>query len=218
MGSHHHPEEQSEKPIEAAELETGVVAENTEQSQTSDAPEAVESEPSAEDKIAELQDKLNVAEAKAEENWDKLLRVNAEMENLRRRTEKDLENANRFALERFSKELLQVIDSLEMGLKSTESATDNLDSIREGMELTMKQFVTVLEKFNVVQLNPEGQPFNPEQQQAMSMQPSADVPANTVLHVFQKGYELNGRLIRPAMVVVSQAVERQPEKKIDEQA
>lgn len=216
MGSKHHPEQ--DVNASELELETEAVVDQPVGSEQAENTDGNEVEPTADEKIERLQNELRAAQSKADENWDKVLRVNAEMENLRRRTQKELENASRFALEKFSKELLQVVDSLEMGLKTSESATDNVESMRQGMDLTLKQFLTVLEKFNVVQLNPEGQLFNPEQQQAMSMQPSNDVPPNTVLHVFQKGYELNGRLIRPAMVVVSQAAAPQPEKKIDEQA
>lgn len=216
MGSKHHPEQHvtpSEMPNEsnapAADVAVG--------EPVSEAPSTAV-EPTAEQQIESLQKELIATREQADQNWQKLLLAKADMENLRRRTEKELENAHRFALEKFSKELLQVLDSLEMGLKTSESASDNLESMRQGMALTLKQFLTTLEKFNVVQIDPQGQPFDPAKQQAMSMQPSADVPPNTVLHVFQKGYELNGRLIRPAMVVVSQAVAPQPEKKIDEQA
>ncbi len=158
-----------------------------------------------ESSIEALQKQLNLANKKAEENWDKLVRSQAEMDNLKRRTQKDLENAHKYGLEKFAKELLSVIDSLELGIQASTSDAPEVVSLREGSELTIKQFEAVFAKFNVEAINPVGQPFNPELHQAMTMQPSADAEPNTVLNVFQKGYVLNGRLIRPAMVVVSQA-------------
>ena len=154
----------------------------------------------------ELQKQLKQAENKAAENWDKALRTQAEMENLKRRTQKDLENAHKYGLEKFAKELLSVIDSLELGIQASTSDVPEVVALREGSELTVKQFESVFAKFNIEALDPMGQSFNPEHHQAMTMQPSADVAPNTVINVFQKGYILNGRLIRPAMVVVSQAV------------
>ncbi len=159
-----------------------------------------------ENSVEALQKQLNLANKKAEENWDKLVRSQAEMDNLKRRTQKDLENAHKYGLEKFAKELLSVIDSLELGIQASTSDAPEVVSLREGSELTIKQFEAVFAKFNVEAINPVGQPFNPELHQAMTMQPSADAEPNTVLNVFQKGYALNGRLIRPAMVVVSQAV------------
>lgn len=155
--------------------------------------------------VAELQARLAKAEAKAAENWDKVLRTQAEMENLKRRTQKDLDNAHKYGLEKFAKELLSVIDSLELGIQAATSDAPEVVKLREGSELTVKQFENVFDKFNIEAIDPLGQPFNPEQHQAMTMQPSADVEPNTVINVLQKGYILNGRLIRPAMVVVSQA-------------
>ena len=128
------------------------------------------------------------------------------MENLKRRTQKDLENAHKYGLEKFAKELLSVIDSLELGIQASTSDNPEVIALKQGSELTIKQFESVFAKFNIEAIDPVGQAFNPELHQAMTMQPSADVEPNTVLNVFQKGYILNGRLIRPAMVVVSQAV------------
>ncbi len=156
--------------------------------------------------LEQLQKQLKQAEKKAEENWDKALRVQAEMENLKRRTQKDLENAHKYGLEKFAKELLSVIDSLELGIQASTSDNPEVVALKQGSELTIKQFESVFAKFNVEAIDPVGQTFNPELHQAMTMQPSADVEPNTVLNVFQKGYILNGRLIRPAMVVVSQPV------------
>jgi len=175
-----------------------------------------EIEPAADPKL--LAEELDKERARADQNWDKVLLVSAEMENLRRRTEKDLEKANRYALEKFAKELLNVVDSLEIGLQSSETEQGAAHLIHEGMKLTLQQMLSTMKKFNIEQIDPVGEPFNPEMHQAMSMQPSDDVPPNSVLQVFQKGYQLNDRLLRPAMVVVSQAASPQPQKKIDEQA
>jgi molecular chaperone GrpE len=167
----------------------------------------IENEESTEQvSVEELQKQLKLANKKAEENWDKVVRSQAEMDNLKRRTQKDLENAHKYGLEKFAKELLSVIDSLELGIQASTSDAPEVVSLREGSELTIKQFESVFAKFNIEAIDPLGQPFNPELHQAMTMQPNADVEPNTVLNVLQKGYVLNGRLIRPAMVVVSQAM------------
>ena len=155
----------------------------------------------------ELMDRLDQAEKKAAENWDHLLRTKAEMDNIRRRTQKDLENAHKFALEKFITELLSVKDSLEMGVSAATLEAATVDSLREGSEMTLSMLAGVFDKFNVVELNPEGEKFNPEHHQAMSMQPSAEHEPNTVIAVMQKGYLLNDRLVRPAMVMVSKAAE-----------
>ncbi len=154
--------------------------------------------------VDELQLMLEDARAKADSNWEQLVRAQAELDNLRKRHERDLENAHKFALERFVNDLLPVRDSMELGLSAAAEEGAGVEKIREGAELTLKLFSDVMERFNVVQIDPEGEPFNPEFHQAMSMQPRDDVPPNTVVTVVQKGYTLNGRLVRPAMVMVSQ--------------
>ena len=155
----------------------------------------------------ELMERLDQAEKKATENWDQLLRTKAEMDNIRRRTQKDLENAHKFALEKFVTELLGVKDSLEMGVSASQQENVTLESLREGSEMTLTMLAGLFEKFNVVELNPEGEKFNPDHHQAMSMQPNAELEPNTVMAVMQKGYLLNDRLVRPAMVMVSKAAE-----------
>jgi molecular chaperone GrpE len=164
-----------------------------------------------------LAEELEQARKEARENWEKLLRAQAELENLRRRTQKDLQDAHKFALEKFSRELLPVLDSLELGIEAATSDASGGDIVRlrEGSELTLRQFKSALEKFNIETVDPIGEIFNPEFHQAMAMEPSAGVEANTVIRVFQKGYLLNRRLLRPAMVVVAHAAEP---VKIDEQA
>ena len=155
----------------------------------------------AEDAITE---QLKVAEEKAAENWELLLRTKAEMDNLRRRTQKDLESAHKFALEKFVQELLPIMDSMELGL-----ASENVDaeSLREGMQLTLNMLQNAFNKFNIAAIDPMNQKFDPELHQAMAMQPSNELEPNTVMSVMQKGYTLNDRLVRPAMVMVSKAGE-----------
>jgi molecular chaperone GrpE len=155
---------------------------------------------------AQLAEQLAEASRKAEENWDKFVRAQAELENLKRRAEKDLQNAHKFALEKFARELLTVADSLELGLQAVNGDSPDVEKLREGMELTLKQLLSTLEKFNVRVIDPEGEKFNPEQHQAMAMQPTDTAEPNTVIKVFQKGYLLNDRLLRPAMVVIAQAI------------
>jgi len=161
-------------------------------------PEAAEG-PSVEALTAMLEE----AKRKADDYWDKLVRAKAELDNLRKRHDRELENAHKFAIERFVSELLPVRDSLELGLSAAQEADADLSKLREGKELTLKLLVGVLGKFGIEEVDPAGQPFNPERHQAMSLQPRDDVPANTVVTVVQKGYTLNGRLVRPAMVIVS---------------
>lgn len=148
--------------------------------------------------------RIETAEKKAEENWDLLLRTKAEMENLRRRTQKDLENAHKFGIEKFVTELLPVMDSMQLGLAAEDASAENL---REGMMLTLNMVIQMFEKFNIVMLDPINEKFDPEFHQAMSAQPTDEVEPNTVMAVMQKGYLLNERLVRPAMVMVSKAAE-----------
>lgn len=169
------------------------------------APEGAATEGVAPDfNPAALLKQLEEAQAQAQEHFDKALRTQAEMENLRKRTARDVENARKYALEKFAGELLAVRDSLEMGLDAARGETD-VEKIREGTELTLKMLVQVMEKFGVEAVDPQGQRFDPDRHQAMSMQPNAELEPNTVMAVLQKGYLLNDRLLRPAMVVVSKA-------------
>ena len=148
----------------------------------------------------ETDDPLAELSAKADENWEKYLRVAAELENVRKRAARDVENAHKFAIERFAADLLAVCDSLEMAL-----ATDGVsfESLQAGSEATLKQLVSVMQRFGVDEVDPEGEPFDPTLHEAMTMQPSDDVEPGSVITVFQKGYALNGRLLRPARVVVA---------------
>jgi len=136
---------------------------------------------------------------------DDVLRAAAEVQNLRRRTEQDIEKAHKFALERFAGDLLAVVDSLERGLEITKDTDDATKAVREGMQLTLKLLLDILQSYQVVPVNPVNEAFDPAFHQAMSMREDIEVEPNTVLEVFQKGYKLHDRLLRPAMVVVSKA-------------
>jgi molecular chaperone GrpE len=136
---------------------------------------------------------------------DQVLRVQAEMQNVRRRAERDVENAHKYALDKFAADLLPVVDNLERALAAIDSADEGQKAVAEGLELTLKSFMDVLTRYKIEAIDPAGQPFDAELHQAVSMVPNPDLEHNTVMDVFQKGYSLNGRLVRPAMVVVSQA-------------
>lgn len=161
----------------------------------------------------ELAAKLEEAENKAADSWEQLLRTKAEMDNLRRRTQKDLENAHKFALEKFVSELLPVIDSMALGLDAAKQENSTVESLQQGTELTMNMLKQVFEKFNVTEVDPQGEKFNPDHHQAMSMQENHELEPNTVMAVMQKGYLLNDRLVRPAMVMVSKTPETSNEEK-----
>jgi molecular chaperone GrpE len=149
---------------------------------------------------------LEDARTKADEHWNQCLRLQAEIENLRKRNERDLANAHRFALEKFAAELLPVRDSLEMGLAhATEGEDIDPARLKEGTELTLKMLATAMDKFNIKEINPLNDKFNPDYHEAMTLQEREDVAPNTVVTVVQKGYMLNDRLIRPAMVIVSRS-------------
>ena len=179
----------AERPEEAA-------PEMQEDAQTPDAKPEQEAGAESQDPetvLAELQ-------AKADENWERYLRASAEVENIRKRAGRDVENAHKFALERFGKELLAVKDTLEMGL-AVEGAS--VESLLEGSNATLKLLGSTMERFGIVEVDPAGEPFDPEFHEAISMQPSDDVEPGSVVTVVQKGYTLNGRLLRPAMVIVA---------------
>ncbi|XKH01791.1 nucleotide exchange factor GrpE [Marinobacter nauticus] len=166
----------------------------------------------------EEQSEVEALQAKLKESQEQALRAQAEMQNVRRRAEIDVEKAHKFALEKFVKELLPVADSLEKAVESTEGQKESSEvvtSIREGVEMTLDLFKKSLGKFNVEELNPVGEPFDPQQHEAMSMVPAPNAEPNSVVAVVQKGYLLNGRVVRPAMVMVAKAEDG---PKIDEQA
>ena len=155
--------------------------------------------------VVELEQKLEQATNQAVEEKDRALRTVAEMENLRRRTALDVEKAHKFALEKFASELLPVLDNLERTLQVADKTNEAVKPLLEGVELTLKSMASSVAKFGVIAIDPQGQLFDPNQHQAMSMIENPDLAPNTVIAVMQKGYELNGRVIRPAMVMVSKA-------------
>ena len=158
---------------------------------------------SAPEVMPSLEEMLKEAERKAQEHYDAWMYAKAEGENIRRRAVDDISKAQKFAVERFSNEMLAVKDSLEAGLAVT---TQNVESFKSGMELTLKQLSGVFEKFNISEINPLGEKLDPHKHQAIGMADS-DQPANTVVSVMQKGYALNDRVLRPALVMVAKGKE-----------
>jgi len=153
------------------------------------------------DPVALLED----ARSKADEHWNLYLRTQAEMDNLRKRAERDVQNAHKFGVEKLVGELLPVMDSMEMGMAAADSENEATAKLLEGMQMTVKMFTDALQKVGITQVDPMGEAFDPDFHQAMSMVESADAEPNTVITVMQKGYVLNERLVRPAMVVVAKA-------------
>jgi molecular chaperone GrpE len=155
--------------------------------------------------VETLQGQLATLAAAFESAKEQSLRSQADAQNARRRAEQDIEKAHKFGLEKMVNDLLPVVDNLERALASIDQSNEAMTSIVEGIQLTHKSFVDALARHQVVVVNPEGEPFDPNLHQAVSAVPNADVEPNSVLNVFQKGYTLHGRLVRPAMVVVSKA-------------
>lgn len=157
------------------------------------------------ERINELELALSAAQSTVADQKDSVIRAKAEVDNIRRRSAQEVDKARKFALEKFAGELLPVVDNLERAIDAANKYDESQKAMLEGIELTLASFLSTLEKFDVKAVNPQDQPFNPELHQAMSMQEVEGVEPNTVIAVMQKGYELNGRLIRPAMVMVSKA-------------
>jgi len=197
--------EQDQKQPEVEDQEPAATAPPQEAGKN--APEGTESgpgeaeeltAPDPEDAVAQLEEELTIAR-------DEALRAQAEAQNALRRAAQDVEKARKFALERFCGELLPVVDNLERALAAAAGDDDILKPIAEGVELTLKSFLDALKKFHIEPVDPQGEPFDPQLHQAMSMVENPDVEPNTVTAVMQKGYTLNGRLVRPAMVMVSKS-------------
>ncbi len=179
----------------------------------SDKEDQVQEETAEETEGGECLDQLSAEElarlleeerARSAEHWDKVVRAQAEMDNLKKRHQRELEQAHKFGLEKFVAELLGVWDSLELGYEAARK-THDIDKLLEGTELTLKMLADAMGKFGVEQIDPQGEPFDPDRHQAMQVVERDDVPPNTVVEVIQKGYSLNGRLVRPALVMVSKA-------------
>lgn len=189
----------------------GSTVNEQEDSQENILDQADTSESNTSESNQELDKQLEDAQQQVAEYHDKMLRTQAEMDNLRKRTERDVSNAHKYAVEKFANELLQVKDSLELGLSASEGAEDiDVANLQEGSKLTLKMMGNVFEKFSIEEVNPVGEAFDANLHQAMTMQESAEHEPNTVLTVVQKGYTLHGRLIRPAMVIVSKNINGAP--------
>jgi len=188
------PEQLAEEIVQQAEEQV--------EEQHDHAHEAISAE---QERINELELALATAQATVIDQKDSVIRAKAEVDNIRRRAAQDVEKARKFALEKFAGEMLTVVDNLERGLATIDAEAEDQKAIFEGVNLTLQGLLSGLEKFGVKAVDPQDQPFNPEFHQAMSMQEVPGVAPNTVIAVMQKGYELNGRLVRPAMVMVSKA-------------
>lgn len=190
-----------QQPNTDADDEHLLATEAEEQSHLEDVvPEAAEAENEVGDSIEQ---QLIKAQDTIKDYWDQMMRLRAEIENNRKRAERDVENAHKYALKSFVENLLPVIDSMEMGQAASAADNATLESIREGSELTVGMFVQVLEKNGLEQVDPIGEKFDPERHQAISMVDVESAESNTVVEVMQKGFLLNDRLVRPAMVVVA---------------
>ena len=190
----------AEPQVETAEEQQA--AKEAEAAQADAAPEepSAAQEPSTEEKLAEAEVELaKVKKALSEAD----IRAQAEIQNVRKRAERDVQHARKFALEKFAGDLLSVADNLERGLAALDANDDALQGAREGIELTLKSLLDAFAKYNLEQISPSDETFNPELHEAMTMVPVPNVDPNTVIEVLEKGYQLNGRLIRPARVVVS---------------
>ena len=186
------PDEAVDEATDTADAESAPAGETD--------PAAVE-DPRAE--IERLRTALEQAEARADENWQKVLRTEAEKENIRKRAQKDADSARKQSIEKLANELLGVRDSLEMGVQAAQAEDADVAKVREGTELTLRMLSQAMEKFNIVEINPEGEKFDPDYHQAMSMQEVEGYDSNTVYQVMQKGYRLEDRLLRPALVMVA---------------
>ena len=200
--------EQTKSPEQEVELNEEFEQMQAEVEAAEKATEQVDGEEmSPEAEIALLHSELEAAKQTINDQKDSVVRAAADVENMRRRAAQDVEKAHKFALEKFANELLPVIDNLERAIEFSDKENEQLKPVLEGIEMTVKSFNDAVAKFGVEIVNPQGEQFNPEFHQAMSIQPSNDVAPNTVLAVMQKGYTLNGRLLRPAMVMVSKEAE-----------
>ena len=189
-----HKQEQAETAEETQQAQSEAPLEGT----LEDEATVNEAEETAEDALVRLEEELVTAR-------DDALRAQADAQNVKRRAEQDVEKARKFALESFARELLAVVDNLERALEATAGQDEAVKPVTEGVELTLKSFLDALRKFNVEAVDPQGEPFDPNLHQAMSMVENSEVEPNSVIAVMQKGYTLNGRLLRPAMVMVSKA-------------
>jgi molecular chaperone GrpE len=200
--------EQTQNPEQEVELNEEISKMQADVEAAVEAAEQhAEQEQSPEAEIAMLYAELEAAKQTIADQKDGVVRAAADVDNIRRRAAQDVEKAHKFALEKFANELLPVIDNLERAIEFSDKKNDTLKPLLEGIDMTVKSFNDAVSKYGVEIVNPQGEQFNPDFHQAMSIQPSNDVTPNTVLAVMQKGYTLNGRLLRPAMVMVSKAAD-----------
>lgn len=183
-----HDQESNQDPESATSVE--ITADAAAESETENGEESVEQQ-------------LDRAQSTIKDYWDQIMRLKAEIENNQKRAARDIENAHKFVLRNFAESLLPIVDSMEMGQQVAKAENANLETIVEGAQMTMDMFIQVLEKNGLQQLDPVGEKFDPEQHQAVSMIEADDAESNTVVSVMQKGFLLNDRLVRPAMVVVA---------------
>ncbi len=155
------------------------------------------------EQLQELKTQLLDAQKSAKENWNQLLRVKAEAENVKRRSTKDIENAHKYAIENFAKELLTIIDSMTIGLDSAKKDNANLTAVVEGMEIIIKSFNNTLNKFGIKKIDPKNETFNPQYHEAITMIESKNVDSQMIIEVMQAGFMINDRLLRPARVVIA---------------
>ncbi len=188
------PEEAAAEAAPAAEA--AAAADSDAQDQEHESASAAE--------YADLLQENERLQLQRQEHIDKALRATAELDNVRKRAARDVENAHKYALERFVNEFLPVLDSMELGLDASQSAQD-LEGLREGLHLTLKKLLDCLDKFGVKAIDPVGEKFDPDWHEAVSMQELEGAAAGDIVTVMQKGYELNGRLVRPAMVIVAKS-------------
>lgn len=183
-----------EAPAEQPQAGAQGTGQKEERGQVSDDPQA---------DVEHLRAELDKAEARADENWQRVLRTEAEKDNIRKRSQKDVDTARKQAVEKMANELLGVRDSLELGVDAAQQDQADIEKVREGTELTLRMLGQAMEKFDIVEINPLGEKFNPDYHQAMSMQEVEGYESNTVYQVMQKGYRLEDRLLRPALVMVA---------------
>ena len=198
-------EEKTTQPEQSTQAEESVIqTENAEQVTEQVEQDAADvSLESLQAQVVELNTALQMERAAAAEQKDSVLRAIADAENQKRRSVQEIEKARKFALEKLVGDLLPVLDNMERAVELADRDNETLKPMIEGVELTLKSFTDAVSRHGVVEINPQGEAFDPEKHQAMSMQENADFAPNTIMAVMQKGYELNGRLIRPAMVMVS---------------
>jgi molecular chaperone GrpE len=190
----------SSEPPKVGDKEESVTPELMEVEELS---EDFEANASASNEEESIERQLERTQETVKDYWDQIMRLKAEMENNRKRAVRDIENAHKFALKNFTEALLPVIDSMDMGQQAAAAENASLKSIVEGTNMTETMFVQVLEKHGLKRLNPVGEKFNPEQHQAISMIEDENVKSDHVINVMQKGFSLNDRLVRPAMVIVA---------------